>query len=256
MLRQLFFRLQLTLRGGGEQLLIGQRIPESEGESGCDVVSIRSAGHFAIEKERRFQCKQDGPFRGFDHLFVLSELTFDDDGSLLAGQRSPKGTLGKGRAECLQLLGPIFVVIACPGEFVETFQHVSGRLNRSFGHRRIPFFRDGTAAFPTEAAIVRWKLRGHHKHFRRSLGRQRPTRNRFRYRIRLAPKERDRRLRVWRGTLLLLRIVHALFGFRVVELDGYRSAREEKRAARKFSILAGLHPGVDQRTILIEIVHP
>ena len=90
---------QLAGRRGVEQLLVGQRIPQPEGEPRGHVVGVPAAADLAVEEPRRLEDEQhhalDGRFRVAGGL----ELAIDEEPLLLVGERPAERPLGEPPAE-------------------------------------------------------------------------------------------------------------------------------------------------------------
>src|SRR6266567_8949915 len=93
LLVHLFGRVQAPLSGGLRQLLIRERIPETERKTLCHLESIRNsrspspcpALQSEIEETRRLQGQQHHPFDGVLELRCFLELAEDEDALLFFG---------------------------------------------------------------------------------------------------------------------------------------------------------------------------
>src|ERR1051325_4151204 len=120
--------LQLALRRGVEELLVGNRVPQIQGESRSDIVSVGcfSIGEFRVKEARRFERKKNDPLdRDLGALRRL-KLTLDEALIFLVAQRTTKCRLGKFSRELLELVAAIGRVRFASRELVEVIFDMLG----------------------------------------------------------------------------------------------------------------------------------
>ena len=174
---------------------------------------------------------------------------------MFLGERPAEGALGKTPAKLADLGIPVRGAVPGAGQGIEPVCHVAGRFEGCLGGRLVPFLGNGGAALPAVAAVVRRKRRGQRERFGRGNRKQGPHRDRVAGLVRGLPCQLDRRLnRRRRFGTLLLRVIHALLGLGVFQAERIGSAADQEDRAPIFAVVAGLHPGVDQRPI--QVVQP